>query len=339
MQGELEQSVLATLAYFDIFDYPLTANEISRYLWQYPNTISPDGLSKALNESVVRHALETLHGYFFLPGRGALIAIRERAVREVERKLAIAARACRKLRYLPFLQAVFVCNTVAAGRPDADSDIDVFVVIRRGRLWLTRLLATLLLSLCGLRRHGKKITNRICLSFYITDTALNLSPIALSPPPERPESSGRAGISISSPDIYLVYWLAQLVPIYDPNDTLKKIHEANRWAVPYAPHAFHPYTLRTDLRVDDTRISCGFKRAFEIMWNGAYGNLIELQAKGFQKARMKLNEKTKEPASPAGRRKNGRTSHVIVNDTMMKFHENDRREEFKTRWQESMKIF
>lgn len=323
MPRDLERTILAALAYFDIFDRPLTERELMRFLWRPP--VIPIGVSEAneadesLQQLVARNSIETKHGYFFLPGRLAIITVRERAVREVEKKLAIAARACRKLRWIPFLRAVFVCNTVAAGCPEHGSDVDVFIIVQHGRLWLTRLLATLFLSLFGLRRRGGKITNRICLSFYITDNALNLSPIALSSIQPAPNPS----FLIPQPDIYLIYWLAQLIPVYDPSDTLKKLQDVNQWARQCLPQSFKPYALRADLRVSDSGASHRFKRAIEKIWAGRYCDLMEAQAKTIQQ--MRMNQRTKEL-------EDGRTTGVVVNDDMLKFHENDRREEFRQLW-------
>src|SRR3990167_8848842 len=88
----LIRSVIATLAYFDTFDYPLTATELHTYLWQSPNT----GLNKFLqdldrlkNNGTIRQC----GGYYFLPGRQDIIAARERALRHIAHKLDRAKKA------------------------------------------------------------------------------------------------------------------------------------------------------------------------------------------------------------------------------------------------------
>src|SRR3989338_8633583 len=63
---------------------------------------------------------------------------------------------------------------------DDDSDIDLFIVARAGRLFIVRSFSILILHVLGVRLHGKKIKGRFCLSFFIDDTALDLSKIAIS---------------------------------------------------------------------------------------------------------------------------------------------------------------
>jgi hypothetical protein len=59
------------------------------------------------------------------------------------------------------------------------------------------------------------------------------------------------------------------------------------------------------------------------MWEGKYGDLIEGQAKGIQQAKMKFN---------FGSVQNAGDTRVVINDKMLKFHEKDRRVEYRDEW-------
>ena len=303
-------AIAQTLAYFDIFDYPLTATELYAYLWHH-SAINQSAFLETLEKAKNSGIVEQKNGYYFLPGREDSISVRERAVRHVAHKLDRAKRAGKLIRYLPFLQAMFVCNTVAAGCSDETSDIDVLIVVKQGRIWLTRLFVTGLLGLFGLRRTKKKIVNQICLSFYLTDTNLNLQSIALK-----------------EADIYLCYWIRQLLPVYDPSNLYQKIQDANRWVNQWvAPNA--PYQLIDRYRAPDTRLSSAVKNLFTAFWSGSYGDIIESQAKQIQQTHMKFH-----PPVPS---ENPRS--VIMNDAMLKFHENDRREYFRDEWRKRISNF
>lgn len=311
MEDGTKKAILQTLAYFDIFGYALTKEELWRYLIS-GHTDNPDlqmtytDFVRALDENDSLHGVaERSRGFYFLPGREDNVATRQRAVKWFEQKMKIARRAVKKMRWMPFLRAVFICNTLAGPGLTEASDIDVFVVVRKGRLWLTRLMATLILSVWRLRRTRKRIKDRVCLSFYITDDNLNLSKIALDN------------------DIYLMYWLALLIPIYDPDNLHSSIQRANQWVKKYLSNALVSYKLSERLRVDNNKMSVFVKNLLEKMWDGRYGDLMEKQAKEMQRARMKMNY---------GSVQNEPDTRVVVSDQMLKFHENDRRAEYREAW-------
>lgn len=315
MPEKLKKSILQTLAYFDIFSYPLTSEEIYRWLWCYNKNTDYTDLGIDYTDFLM--GLERLkevswfgykNGYYFLSGREEIVDSRQRAVRLLENKMKIARRGVKKIRWVPFVKVVFVCNTLASASATADSDIDVFIVIRNKRLWLARLLVTLTLSLFGLRRTKKSIKNKICLSFYVTEESLNLSPI-----------------SIDEPDIYLAYWLDQLIPVYDPKDIRSKILQANKWARKYLPNAWQEYDLLRRWQAGEGEISKFIKNILEKMWGSGYGDLIEGQARDIQKAKMKRNTSSLQ---------NENDNRVVISDQMLKFHENDRREFYRQMWEQ-----
>jgi len=300
-------SIIDTLAWFDIFDTPLTKEEVYTWLWNGSWGLGTrEELYDVLSGMRERGQLGYEHGFYCLPGRESLVAKRQLATPVIDKKMDIAKRAVQKLRWVPFLRAVFVCNTVASASADECSDIDVFVVIRDGRLWLTRLFVTLTLTLFRFRRNKKHVANKICLSFFVTDSHLNLSDVTLG-----------------EPDIYLMYWIDQLIPVFDPTHVRADIMKQNAWAKQYLPNAFQPYILHPRWRVEESRVSKKVKRTLEAFWGSGYGDLIEKQAKGVQEKKMAMN---------FGSIKDEPDSRVVISDTMLKFHENDRRAQFREEW-------
>jgi predicted nucleotidyltransferase len=307
MNSRLEKSIIQTLAYFDLFSHPLTKEEVYQYLWNYYDSIGFTDFINSLSEIVELGKIAIKQGYYFLPGREEIVAERQRRVRLVEEKMRIAVRGVKKLRWVPFVKAVFVCNTLAMGSVTKDSDIDVLVVAGKGRIWLTRLLTNTILKLFRLRtgRRGQK--NKLCLSFFVTEENLNL-----------------ASLRTVEPDVYLVYWLSQLLPIYDPAKVREEIMKRNTWARNFVPNAWQKFEILAKYKVVDSRASGLFKRAWEKMWSTAYGNFLESQARGTQLAKFKMRRlETKVDKS------------VIISDEIIKLHENDRRGEYQERWQRS----
>ena len=307
---DIKESILKTLAWFKLFEHPLTSEELFRFLWMSPNLTYQNFLEE-LKKLVSEKAIEEKDGFYFLFGKSELVEKRLEKKEWIDKKNKILKRAVKKMRYVPFLKAVFVCNNLSFKTASEDSDIDVFIVAREGRIWIVRFFTTLFLSIFFLRRHGSKIKDRICLSFYCSDKYLNLRSIQIS----------------NRPDIYLVYWLAQLIPVYDIDYTSVKMERANNWIKEYVGSSL----LENDgkeLKVEGSKFSKSFKSFFESAWKGGYGDLVEKQLREMQKTKMKMNKYTKQGEGSAG---------VIINDQMLKFHENDRREYYRKKWYENTK--
>ncbi len=313
MDEKLRQSILRTLAYFDVFGYALTKEEVWRYL------LITDITDLRMGESDFLLWLSDVpnkDGFYFLHGREENVATRQRAVKWFEEKMKIANRAVEKIRWVPFLRAIFVCNTLAGPGLKEESDIDVFIITRRGRIWLVRFLATLVLKFFRLRTFKNKTKDKVCLSFFVTDDNLNLSKIALY--------EDLSGVALAKTDVYLMYWLTQLIPIYDPDDLHSSVQRANQWVSKYLPNAFVPYELSERLRVSNGAVSKFVKNLLQKIWGGKYGDLMEKQAREAQKIRIKMNY------GSAG---------IIVSEQMLKFHENDRRSEYRNLWIERCKKY
>jgi len=317
-QAKFQKIILQTLAFWDMFEHPLTKEELYHGLCYTDSTdykLDYVNYLNQLEQLVLLQQFEQQEGFYFLAGRGAIVAIRQNRIRIIEDKMKIAKRGIRKLSKVPFVRAVFVCNTLAMGVSDEDSDIDVLVIVKNGRLWLARLLATIVLSLFGLRRTKNKIKDKICLSFYLADNNLNLEKIA-----------------IQSPDIYLMYWINNLIPVYDPDKLHSSMMKANSWVKKFLPNGLQAYEVGVQWRVGANGRSPVpiIKNLLEKFWGGGYGDLIENQAKGIQQAKMKRNYLSLQ---------NVGDTRVVVNDQIMKFHETDRREEYRDRWVEKCQSF
>lgn len=300
----LQESIIDTLAFFAIFDWPLTATEVYDRLWDAPVAAGPSEVIAELERLAQSGILTSGGGYFALKDITAARERRRGAHWLVAHKLTRARRALRYAAWVPFMRAVFICNTVAFGWPRAQSDIDVFVVVRSNRLWIARLLLTLAIQVSGYRRHGKYVADRVCLSFYITDNVLDLSAV-------------RRG----EDDVLLTYWSTFLHPLYDPENLAAVIREKNTWAVRRVPHApldtlMHPY-------VPHFRVTTKFKNILQIILSGSFGSILNKWVGVIQKRKMQGNVDSVQ---------NFPDSRVVVSDTMLKFHENDRRDLYREQW-------
>jgi hypothetical protein len=222
-----------------------------------------------------------------------------------EGKMKRAVRVAKVLRYIPFVNMIAVCNNLAYSNASLLSDIDVFVILKRNRLWQTRFFVSVVTHLMRMRRHHRTISNRVCLSFYITDEHLDLEQLMIKPL-----------------DPYFIYWYGQLVPIYDHQNSFNDLVEANEWIKEFLPNLIinKPVLRRS---VKDTKWSLAVKRMQESMLGGSFGDIVEKFLKKIQKSKMIRNKSSKLWEN---------STAVIIKDNILKFHENDRRKQYAERF-------
>lgn len=297
--SSLRERCLATLAYFDLFDYPLRLEEIHQYLLgEQP---SPEVLKKFLDEC--KDLISHQDGFYFFKGRDFIIVTRE------EREKVSKAYWKRVRFYLPFIQfvpfikMVGVCNTLAINNTSKESDIDLFIVAKKGRLFFVRFFTVALFAALGVRRHGSKIAGRFCLSFYVDETALDLEPV-----------------QDGEDDIYLPYWILTMKPLYG-RETYERFVKENFWISKYFERTLsmaHDYWCSNVLRM--------FAFMKELFWKGSFGDKIEMK---FRHEQMKRH----------ARKRDGLPSEasIVVSDHMLKFHNIDRRKDIAQRFRRRMK--
>ncbi len=103
----LLRSIFHTLAYADVFDYPLTAGEVNRYLINYRSSIEP--VTQALHDLVDSGSIVQVDDYFSLADRGM----------------------------------VAVTGSLAMNNTNEGNDIDYMIVTAPNHLWTCRVLTLL----------------------------------------------------------------------------------------------------------------------------------------------------------------------------------------------------
>lgn len=309
----LTSAILRSIVYYDLFDYPLTAEEAWR--WLYPDPALPrelwtqEGVSKELETLVQQKTLGQNGAYFFLAGRESTVDTRtERAVRSTK-LWRRAASTARYLELVPGIRMVAVVNTLAIDNVRPESDIDLFIVTSPGMIWMTRFLVTGIVWMLGYRRHGLKIAGRICLSFYITTDALDL-----------------ASLKSENVDTHFAFWTSQTVPLL--NDGIyEKFRDQNTWVTAMLPNAWQ-WDWKAKLLVPNSGLR-SIKQFYEIFFATPIGQWLVHLTRTHQIKKMEKNTESKA--------KNG-TTDVIISEDVLKFHEADRRRENNKRFQERLKV-
>ena len=306
----LELFILNTIIYFDLFDYPLTLNEIYTHLFTGGMVGSNYSLTEIASELKTNPKLNkiiaTERGFYFLQNRQKIIQTRLGRYVLAEKKWKIALWAGRIFKYLPFVKLIAVCNSLAYNNAKISSDIDFFIVTAKNRIWQTRLFLIFTIAVLGLRPPKNKQPDKICLSFYLAEDDLDLTKI-----------------KIASEDIYLVFWLATLLPIYMRDEMYDQLIAANPWLNKYLPN-WQPVKPSLRRRIEDNKFSKFVYQAREFILQSWLGDWLENLARQLQIKHM--SQKKKDLAVLGDKR-------VIISDTILKFHENDRRAEYQEKFE------
>jgi len=292
---------LKTLIYFDIFDFPLTRLELEKWTY-YDNEIN------SITESA--NLIGEKYGFYFLKGRERVIRERLDRYQIAERKFKKAIKIAKIFRWIPLIKLIAVCNRLGYSNAQDDSDIDLFIITQKNRIWLTRFLTVGFLSLFNLRPKGDITRDKFCLTFFVSEGNLNLEKILL--PKEK-------GLS----DIHFIYWLSQFVPIYEKDKMWSKFTQANSWIKKYLPN-FYQYQTHKRRNVKPVVLS---SRCYTV---SLLGNSLEKLAKKIQLAIMP--KKLKELAD-------GKNTNVIISAQILKFHANDRRRKYRNLFQQKYANF
>lgn len=118
----------------------------------------------------------------------------------------------------PFVKQIFLANSLTFNALKSSSDIDLFVVTQKGRIWTARLLMSIMMFFFQIKRTPKSEFKRFCLSFFVDEEHVNLEPLLLF-----------------EKDVYLPYWVAHLVPLYQEQRN-EVVFQKNAWISQFLPY-------------------------------------------------------------------------------------------------------
>lgn len=212
----LQEPVISVLAYYDMFRYPLTSEEIFTFLPCHgADELELEG---ALHHFALDGLLGVSDGHYFLPHRGGDVVDRRFEMQERgEGMWRIARFVGRMMSRVPFVRGVFISGQLCRYIADKGSDIDFFIVTDPGRLWIVRTFFVLLRR--TLLFNSRKY---LCTNYFVSTENLEIR--------ERNQ--------------YVACEVASLKPLVN-RGLFEKFLQRNRWVRDFYPN----YTpARMDLR-------------------------------------------------------------------------------------------
>ena len=195
-------------------------------------------------------------------------------------------------RSIPYIEDVYITNSITFNHLHNSSDIDVLIVVTPGKMRYARLFSWMICTVLRIKNFWRK-GKSFCLSFYIDSDTQNLYPVSLKPL-----------------DPYLVYRIAHAVPIYRRNTLAPSLHTSNNRVRTYIPG----YTWQMiDLGIDVSRWQNAFKTRCERrnivnMCINQIIKIIRLPIVLYKKKRLWA-----------------KAWWMIIDDTMLKFHIDQRK--------------
>jgi chaperonin GroES len=166
----LQKNILSVLALYHAQRYPLTLLELWRLRLPEENVTSSFAAFRVSLEELVEANLISHHqGFYFFPGNSNFVEERQQRYTYSLRLLYRLTWKLKLLAAIPFVRSVALSGSSARMHMGRESDIDLFVIVARGRIWIVRLFMTVLAQLLGVRRHGDAIAGRVCLNHYIVE--------------------------------------------------------------------------------------------------------------------------------------------------------------------------
>lgn len=199
------QNILKTLGYFDLFQYPLTGEEIYFYN------------AADINRSSIESELQTLLGNrtifkigeFYSLHNNHLLAERRRNGNHLAAEhLKTAYRVARFLYRFPYVKAIAVSGSLSKNFATEKTDIDFFIITSANRLWIARTCMHLFKKLTFLTRKQ----NWYCMNYYVDEEAME----------------------IKEKNIFTAVEIVTLLPMHG-KQSLDEFIKANKWTDSFFP--------------------------------------------------------------------------------------------------------
>jgi len=205
----LSQSIIKTLLYFDIFNYPLNAKEVFKFL--PTNHVTPLAIHDKLCELTNNNLAFRFGKFFSLQNNTSLIDRRLKGNEEAQRFMSLAHEKATLIQKFPFVKSVMASGSLSKGYMDDTCDLDFFIITQPRKLWIARTLLVLYKRIFLANSH-----KHFCVNYFIDEDSLE----------------------IEEKNLYTAIELTTLIPLTGL-DCHEKLMNANQWVTHFLPNANH----------------------------------------------------------------------------------------------------
>ena len=235
----VKQDILATLTYFDIFDYPLTQTEIAQFL---KSAYAQDDFTESLHHLTRENWIYKFDDFYTLQENYSLVIRRMKGNKQARNMLKTARQIAGVLSAFPFVKGVGVSGSLSKNFADESSDIDFFIITERNKLWMARTIMHAFKKLAML--FGK--ADLFCMNYYIDEEMME----------------------IKEKNIYTATEIATLLPLRGIS-TFEEFFKQNIWSRDFLPN----HSLRISY-VEENR-NPFLKKLAEWMFRNPLGQVLD----------------------------------------------------------------
>lgn len=212
MQGSssdnaLNRSVISTLLYYDIFQYPLKADEVFHYLDR--NSVTIEDVKSELNRLNLENDIYKFEDFFSIVNDPSRISRRLAGNALAEKLLPVAKQKALLIASFPFVRGVMASGSLSKGYMEETSDLDFFIITAKNRVWIARMLLVLYKRIFLKNSH-----QFFCVNYFIDEEHLE----------------------IEEKNIFTATELSSLLPLYGEHIYHELIHANKHWLCKFFPN-------------------------------------------------------------------------------------------------------
>ncbi|MDB5221370.1 MAG: hypothetical protein JWN83_37 [Chitinophagaceae bacterium] len=235
----IKNDILSTLAYFDIFTYPLQKREIWLFL---PNFYEHAEFEMTLQALVDGSLIFKLAEFYSLQNNYSIAQRRNNGNNKAQQLLITAKTVASRLAKFPFVRGVAVSGSLSKNFADDTSDIDLFIITAKNRLWLARTFMHCFKKLTFLvnKQHF------YCMNYFIEEDH----------------------VEIAEKNIYTATEIATLLPLQG-SASFEKFYSDNAWIKTFLPNKY--MRISSAKKINNPAI----KWLVEKMLSNPIGNMLD----------------------------------------------------------------
>lgn len=163
----IQKSILQTLAYYQIFEHPLTSRELQQRASL--KGVKLIEIEHALNQLVEGGVVIEHQRYYFLEASPSVVNTRIEGEARAQKMMSRAKTYSAIIYFFPFIRAVFISGSLSKGTIPENADIDYFIITKKNRLWIAR---TMLVMFKRVFLFNSK--RYFCTNYFIDEETLEI---------------------------------------------------------------------------------------------------------------------------------------------------------------------